>query len=61
VLILLSDGNPLDRDYFGNYAIEDTRMALREAQRYGIKSFCITVDREAASICHGCMAIADGL
>ena len=48
VLILLSDGKPLDRDYFGNYAIEDTRMALREAQRYGIKSFCITVDREAA-------------
>ena len=44
---------------FGNYAIEDTRMALREARRYGIKS--ITVDREAASICHGCMAIADGL
>jgi len=23
-------------------------MALREAQRYGVKSFCITVDREAA-------------
>ncbi|MFZ2070161.1 MAG: VWA domain-containing protein [Halobacteriota archaeon] len=48
LLILLSDGKPLDRDYHGNYAIEDTRMALKEAQRYGIKSFCITVDREAA-------------
>ena len=48
MLILLSDGKPLDRDYHGNYAIEDTRMALKEAQRYGIKSFCITVDREAA-------------
>ena len=48
MLILLSDGKPLDRDYHGNYAIEDTRMALREAQRYGVKSFCITVDREAA-------------
>jgi len=48
MLILLSDGKPLDRDYYGNYAIEDTRMALKEAQRYGIKSFCITVDREAA-------------
>jgi len=48
MLILLSDGKPLDRDYYGNYAIEDTRMALREAQRYGIKSFCITVDRKAA-------------
>jgi nitric oxide reductase NorD protein len=48
LLILLSDGKPLDVDYHGDYAIEDTRMALREAGRYGIKSFCITVDREAA-------------
>ncbi len=48
LLILLSDGKPLDHDYHGDYAIEDTRMALREAQRYGIKSFCITVDRHAA-------------
>ncbi len=48
LIILLSDGKPLDQDYYGSYAIEDTRMALKEAQRYGIKSFCITVDREAA-------------
>ena len=48
LLILLSDGKPLDQDYYGSYAIEDTRMALKEAQRYGVKSFCITVDREAA-------------
>jgi nitric oxide reductase NorD protein len=48
LLILLSDGKPLDLEYHGDYAIEDTRMALREAGRYGIKSFCITVDREAA-------------
>ncbi len=48
MLILLSDGKPLDMDYYGTYAIEDTRMALKEAQRYGIKSFCITVDRKAA-------------
>jgi nitric oxide reductase NorD protein len=48
MLILLSDGKPLDQDYYGTYAIEDTSMALREAQRYGIKSFCITVDRQAA-------------
>ncbi|MGB2840993.1 MAG: VWA domain-containing protein [Halobacteriota archaeon] len=48
MLILLSDGKPLDLDYYGTYAIEDTRMALKEAQRYGIKSFCITVDRKAA-------------
>ncbi|MGB2728921.1 MAG: VWA domain-containing protein [Halobacteriota archaeon] len=48
MLVLLSDGKPLDLDYYGTYAIEDTRMALKEAQRYGIKSFCITVDRKAA-------------
>ena len=48
LLILLSDGKPLDQDYYGSYAIEDTRMALKEAQRCGVKSFCITVDREAA-------------
>lgn len=48
LLILLSDGRPLDTDYHGDYAIEDTRMALLEARRYGINSFCITVDREAA-------------
>lgn len=48
LLILISDGKPLDQEYHGEYAIEDTRMALRESQRYGIKSFCITVDREAA-------------
>ena len=36
VLILLSDGKPLDRDYFGNYAIEDTRMALRAEVLYQV-------------------------
>jgi len=32
----LSDGKPLDRDYFGNYAIEDTRMALRAEVLYQV-------------------------
>ena len=48
ILVLLSDGKPLDRDYHGSYAIEDTRMALKEAERFGVRSFCVTVDREAA-------------
>jgi len=48
MIILLSDGKPVDKEYSGTYAIEDTRMALKEAQRYGIKTFCITVDRTAA-------------
>jgi nitric oxide reductase NorD protein len=48
LLILLSDGKPVDKEYSGPYAIEDTRLALREARHYGIKTFCITVDRSAA-------------
>ncbi len=50
LLILLSDGRPLDcgcRQYFERYAQEDTRMALREARRQHIHPFCITVDRQA--------------
>lgn len=48
LIILLSDGKPVDKEYAGNYAIEDTRMALKEAQHYGIKTFCVTVDKSAA-------------
>jgi nitric oxide reductase NorD protein len=48
MLILLSDGKPVDKEYSGTYAIEDTRMALKEAGHYGIRTFCITVDRTAA-------------
>jgi nitric oxide reductase NorD protein len=48
LLILLSDGKPVDKEYSGTYAIEDTRLALKEARRYGIRTFCVTVDRAAA-------------
>ncbi|MBW2976837.1 VWA domain-containing protein [Candidatus Woesearchaeota archaeon] len=48
LIILLSDGKPQDTGYHGDYAIEDARMALRESRGYGIKSFCITVDKEVA-------------
>ena len=47
-MILLSDGKPLDKEYSGQYAIEDTRMALMEARKAGIHTFCITIDQEAA-------------
>jgi len=48
LLILLSDGRPEDYDeYKGDYAVEDTRHALIEAQAAGIHPFCITVDRSA--------------
>jgi len=48
LLIILSDGKPEDYDeYKGDYAVEDTRHALIEAQAAGVHPFCITVDREA--------------
>ena len=48
LLLLLTDGKPNDADHYeGRYAIEDTRMAIREARRAGCKVFGITVDREA--------------
>jgi len=50
-LILLSDGYPQDYDYGKDrrgkeYGIQDTKVALQEARRKGIHTFCITVDRE---------------
>jgi len=47
LLILLSDGKPLDGGYAEEYALEDTKMALREARQCGISPFCLTVDQEA--------------
>ncbi|MEE9148205.1 MAG: hypothetical protein V3U27_12490, partial [Candidatus Tectomicrobia bacterium] len=48
-LLMLSDGYPQDYDYGKDrtskeYGIQDTMMALREAQLQGIQTFCITVD-----------------
>lgn len=48
LLILLSDGRPLDDLYTDEYALEDTRAALREAKGQGVHVFCITVDQEAS-------------
>ncbi len=47
LLVLLSDGRPLDDGYADEYSLEDTKMALREARMQGVEPFCITVDREA--------------
>ncbi|MCG7852727.1 MAG: VWA domain-containing protein, partial [Methanosarcinaceae archaeon] len=48
IMILLSDGKPVDKEYSGLYAIEDTRMALKEARHDGVKTFCITLDQNAS-------------
>jgi nitric oxide reductase activation protein len=49
-LILISDGYPQDYDYGDDrsdkeYALQDTTIALEEAARKNIHTFCITVDR----------------
>ena len=49
-IILVSDGYPQDYDYGEDrtskeYALQDTTMALDEAGRRNIHTFCITVDR----------------
>ncbi|WP_447979225.1 VWA domain-containing protein [Candidatus Nitrospira bockiana] len=47
LLILISDGKPLDEGYADEYALEDTKKALRELRGQGIHSCCITVDQRA--------------
>ncbi len=50
LLLILSDGKPHDMDHYeGRFGIEDTRMALIDARRAGLKPFCVTIDREGAS------------
>jgi len=50
LLVTLSDGRPDDfgDEYRGNYGIEDTRRALQEARQQGIRSYCVTIDRQGA-------------
>lgn len=50
LLLVLTDGKPNDLDqYEGRYGIEDTRTALIEARRLGLRPFCVTVDEAANS------------
>jgi nitric oxide reductase NorD protein len=49
ILVLLSDGRPLDDLYKDEYALEDTKVALREARQRSVETFCVTIDREAES------------
>ncbi len=61
LLVMLSDGYPEDADYgqaqhTPTYGIRDTMMALREAEKNGILSFCLTVDKSGhdylREMCH---------
>ena len=47
LLLILTDGKPNDLDqYEGRYGIEDTRMAILEARRQGLRPFCVTIDKK---------------
>jgi nitric oxide reductase NorD protein len=47
LLLILTDGKPNDLDqYEGRYGIEDTRMAIIEARRQGLRPFCVTIDKQ---------------
>jgi nitric oxide reductase NorD protein len=46
LLLILTDGKPNDLDqYEGRYGIEDTRHAVLEARRQGLRPFCVTIDK----------------
>ena len=48
LMLILTDGKPNDIDHYeGRFGIEDTRHAIMEAHKLGIKPFCITIDQEA--------------
>jgi len=48
LLLILTDGKPNDIDkYEGRYGIEDTRQAILEAEKAGLRPFCVTIDEQA--------------
>jgi nitric oxide reductase NorD protein len=48
LLLILTDGKPNDLDkYEGRYGVEDTRMAVLEAEKAGLRPFCVTIDEHA--------------
>jgi nitric oxide reductase activation protein len=47
-LLVVTDGAPSDVDVFDpDYLVEDARMAVQQANRAGIRTFCLAVDPAA--------------
>ncbi|MGC4366557.1 nitric oxide reductase activation protein NorD [Hydrogenophaga sp. R2] len=47
-ILVVTDGEPADVDVFEpDYLVEDARMAVQQAQRLGIRTFCLAVDPKA--------------
>lgn len=50
LLLILTDGKPNDLDqYEGRYGVEDTRVAIHEARKMGLRPFCVTIDEKGSS------------
>jgi nitric oxide reductase NorD protein len=48
LLLILTDGKPNDVDHYeGRYGVEDTRMAIHETRKRGMRVFGVTVDAHA--------------
>jgi nitric oxide reductase NorD protein len=48
LLVLVSDGKPTDYDrYEGRYGIADVRRAVGEAEQRGVRTFGLTIEKEA--------------
>ncbi len=48
LLLVLTDGKPNDCDHYeGRFGVEDTRRAIQEARRRGVRPFGITIDVRA--------------
>ncbi|NQY27710.1 MAG: VWA domain-containing protein [Piscirickettsiaceae bacterium] len=48
LLLIITDGKPNDLDkYEGRYGVEDTRQAILEAEKKGLRPFCVTIDEKA--------------
>lgn len=48
VILMLTDGEPSDIDVFeDDYLVEDARHAVTSAATQGIRTFCLTLDRQA--------------
>jgi nitric oxide reductase NorD protein len=48
LLIVLTDGKPNDIDHYeGRFGVEDTRRAIQEARRHGVRSFGVAIEARA--------------
>jgi nitric oxide reductase NorD protein len=51
LVIVLTDGKPNDVDHYeGRFGVEDTRKAIMDIRRRGIRAFGVTIDERAGAV-----------